>query len=96
MSRRRAPAALAMLLLAACSSGGFSGRWESTFGGVTLDVRSDHTVAITVAGLPSEGTWESAGKSRIIVHGPGQDLTLTRTEKGELSDGLGGRFVRQK
>jgi len=86
------------LALAACSggAGAFEGKWQSTFGGVSLDLKSDHTAAISVVGIPSEGTWEVQGKNKIIVHGPRQDLELTRNQEGDLSDGLGGRFVRQR
>ena len=96
MSRRVSWLIVAGVALASCGggAGGFEGKWESTFGGVKLDLKSDHTVAIS--GIPSEGTWEAQGKDQIVVHGPRQDMTLTRTKEGDLSDGLGGRFVRPK
>lgn len=85
------------LASAACSGrGSYEGRWESTFGGVVLDLKSDGTVAISVAGIPSEGTWERVGKDQIVIRGPRHDMTLTRNSDGDLSDGLGGRFVRAK
>ncbi|MGQ0702006.1 MAG: hypothetical protein ACT4PM_02605 [Gemmatimonadales bacterium] len=85
------------LAATACSGGGgYEGRWESTFGGVVLDLKSDGTVAISVAGIPSEGTWDRLGKDQIVVRGPRQDMTLTKSRNGDLTDGLGGRFVRPK
>jgi hypothetical protein len=97
--KRRSFILFAGLLLAACSGGGggFVGKWESTFGGVSLDLKADHTVAITVVGIPTEGTWEALGKDKIVVHGPKEDMTLTKGENGDLeAGGMGGRFVRQK
>jgi len=78
-------------------AGGFVGKWESNFGGaVTLELQPGGKVLITTLGIQSEGTWESAGKDRIVVHGPRQDMTLTRTPEGGLSDGMLGEFTRQK
>jgi hypothetical protein len=98
MKRRPSWSILAGLVLAACSggSGGFVGKWDSTFGGVSLDIKGDHTVAISVVGIPSEGTWEAQGKDKIVIHGPKEDMTLTKDENGDLSAGMGGRFVKQK
>jgi len=89
---------LAGLVLAACSAGGggFVGKWDSTFGGVSLELKADHTVAISTMGMASEGIWEAQGKDKIVVHGPREDLTLTRDENGNLSSGMGGLFVKQK
>lgn len=47
-------------------------------------------------GMASEGTWEAQGKDKIVVHGPREDLTLTKDENGNLSSGMGGLFVKQK
>jgi hypothetical protein len=96
--RRRSWSILTSLVLVACSAGGggFVGKWDSTFGGVSLDLKADHTVAITTMGMSSEGTWEAQGKDKIVVHGPPEDLTLTKDENGDLSSGMGGRFVKQK
>jgi hypothetical protein len=95
---RRAPMlGLMALLLVACSkAASFEGKWESTFGAVSLELKADRTALLSVVGIPSEGTWEPAGKNRIIVHGPGQDMTLTLNEEGDLTDGMAGRFVKQK
>ena len=90
---------LASLALASCSGGGagkFVGKWESTYGQVIFDLKSDHTASISVIGIPSEGTWEAQGKNRIVVHGPRQDLTLTRDENGDLTDGMLGRWVKKR
>jgi len=84
------------LTLLACGGPSYTGKWESTFGGVKLDLKSDHTVGISVIGIPSEGTWEPKGKNSIVVHGPTQDMTLTRNKDGDLTDGMGGRFIRAK
>ena len=95
MNHRRSIVALLAFAGAACgASGGFEGKWESTFGGITLELKADHTVAITSSGFPSEGTWEPKGKNQIVVHGPREDLTLTLTKEGALSAGMGGLFVR--
>lgn len=96
MKRVVAAIVLACATLASCSGGGgFEGTWKSTFGGVTLDLKPDHTVDLSVVGIGSEGTWESVSKDQIIVHGR-HDMTLTRNEDGDLTDGMGGRFVKQK
>ena len=90
---------LASLALASCSGGGagkFVGKWESTFGGVSLDLKPDHTVQISTIGIPSEGTWEAQGKDRIVVHGPKEDLSLSLQENGDLSDNMFARFVRKR
>lgn len=71
------------------------GQWHSTFGGVALELKADHTAAITVVGIPTEGTWEIDSQKRLVVHGR-QDLVLTWEEDGSLGDGLGGRFVKEK
>ena len=71
------------------------GEWESTFGGVTLDLKADNTAELTVVGIQREGTWEVVGKNQIVVKGGAQDLALTLDENGALS-GRGGTFVRQK
>ena len=86
------------VLFAACSggSGGFVGKWDSTFGGVSLDIKADKTVAITTVGIPSEGTWEPQGKNAIVIHGPKDELTLTQDENGNLSAGMMGLFVKHK
>ena len=96
--KRRSWSILAGLVLAACSAGGggFVGKWDSTFGGVSLELKADHTVAISTMGMASEGTWEAQGKDKIVVHGPREDLTLTKDENGNLSSGMGGLFVKQK
>jgi hypothetical protein len=96
--QRRSWSILTGLVLAACSAGGagFVGKWNSTFGGVSLELKADHTVAISTMGMSSEGTWEAQGKDKIVVHGPREDLTLTKDENGNLSSGMGGLFVRQK
>jgi hypothetical protein len=97
MPRRAPMLGLIALLLAACSkAGSFEGKWESTFGGVTLELKADRTALLSVVGIASEGTWEPDGKNRIIVHGPQQDMTLTLNEQGDLTDGMAGRFVKQK
>lgn len=84
-------------LVLACSggSGNFVGKWHSTFGGVTLDLKADNTAEFTVVGVQREGTWEVVGKNQIVVRGGAQDLALTLDEEGALS-GRGGTFVRQK
>lgn len=98
MKRRATLAILASLILAACSggSGGYVGKWESTFGGVTLELKADQTVAITSMGMPSEGTWEVTGKNQIVIHGPREDMPLTKDENGDLLAPIAGRFVKQK
>ena len=84
-------------LVLACSggSGNFVGKWESTFGGVTLDLKADNTAEFTVVGIQREGIWEVVGKNQIVVKGGAKDLALTLDEEGALS-GQGGTFVRQK
>ena len=97
MKRLVAVVALAGLALSSCSggAGGYVGKWQSTFGGVTLNLLADNTAQISVVGITSDGTWEAEGKDKIVVHGPRQDLSLTHNKEGDLTDGLGGRFVRQ-
>ena len=98
---RLLPPALALwtaFAIAACGKGssGFEGVWESNFGGsVKLDLQRGNKVVITTLGMDSEGTWEVVGKDQIVVHGR-QDMTLTRNEAGELSDGMLGVFHRSK
>ena len=94
--RREMLMAVAGLVLA-CSggSGNFVGKWHSTFGGVTLDLKADNTAELTVVGIQREGTWEVVGKNQIVVRGGAQDLALTLDEEGALS-GRGGTFVRQE
>ena len=93
------PPALALwtaFAIAACGKGGsgFEGVWESNFGGsVKLDLQSGNKVVITTLGMTSEGTWEVIDRSHLVVHGR-QDMTLTRNEAGELSDGMLGVFHR--
>jgi hypothetical protein len=89
---------LAVLGLVAYSGGGggFTGKWDSTFGGVSLEIKADHTVAITTVGMPSEGTWEPRDKNGIVVHGPKDELVLTKDKEGGLSAGMMGHFVRHK
>jgi hypothetical protein len=60
-----------------------------------LNLMADNTAEISVVGITSDGTWEAEGKDKIVVHGPRQDLSLTRNKERYLMDGLGGRFVRQ-
>ena len=77
--------------------GGFVGKWESNFGGVvTLDLQPGGKVLITSMGQQFEGTWETTGKNQIVVHGPRENMTLSLTPEGELSDGMMGSFKRQK
>lgn len=90
----------ASLVLGACGGGGgYVGVWESTFGNVVLDLKADQTAAITVLGIPSEGTWEAEGKGRIVVRGSREPLSLERNRRGDTLNvvgGLGGAFVRQQ
>ena len=97
MRRVMLMAVAVLVLVLACSggSGNFVGKWESTFGGVTLDLKADNTADFTVVGIQREGTWEVVGKNQIVVKGGAQDLALTLDDDGALS-GRGGTFVRQK
>src|SRR5687767_1675377 len=97
MRRVMLMAVAVLVLVLACSggSGNFVGKWESTFGGVTLDLKADNTAEFTVVGIQREGTWEVVGKNQIVVKGGAQDLALTLDDDGALS-GRGGTFVRQK
>ena len=97
MLRRLTLMVVTGLVLASCSGGSsnFVGKWESTFGGVSIELKPDNTAQFTVVGISREGTWEVVGKNQIVVHGGAQDLNLTLDENGALS-GQGGTFVRQK
>jgi hypothetical protein len=77
--------------------GGFLGQWESNFGGVVkLDLQPGGKVVISTMGQQFEGTWETTGKNQIVVHGPRDNMTLSMTPEGELSDGMLGSFKRLK
>ena len=77
--------------------GGFVGKWESNFGGVVkLELLPGGKVLISSLGQQQEGTWEATGKNQIVVHGPRDNMTLSLTPEGELSDGMMGVFRKQK
>lgn len=91
--------ALASLAVTSCGEDGagrFVGKWDSALGGLSLDLKSDHTAQISDTGIASKGTWEMQDKDRIVVHRPKEDLSLVVQEDGELADALLGRFVREK
>jgi hypothetical protein len=104
MSRARIRGMYLALLLAGgtlgvggCGGGGFVGKWESNFGGVVkLELQPGGKVLISSLGQQFEGTWEKTGKNQIVVHGPRENMTLSLTEEGDLSDGMLGVFKRQK
>ena len=90
---------LASLVVASCGGDGggrFVGKWDSVLGGLSLDLRPDHTAQISDTGIASKGTWEMQEKDRIVVHRPTEDLSLVAQENGELADALLGRFIREK
>lgn len=72
------------------------GTYVNANDGISFELLAGNRALITDGEYPSEQTWEMDGADKVVIHIPeGVNLVFTFNSDGNLSDGMGGVYIRQ-